>query len=125
MKRKINRPLGKLELEIMQIVWNLGEATVREVLNVINKRKDLAYTTIMTMMQNLEKKDYLEHVERCRRYFYMSRIKRELVEKRMLNDVLNNVFNGSPTRLINTLIDTGGLSKKEIDDIKDLLDSKE
>jgi predicted transcriptional regulator len=55
----------------------------------------------------------------------MSRIKRELVEKRMLNDVLNNVFNGSPTRLINTLIDTGGLSKKEIDDIKDLLDSKE
>lgn len=58
--KKFNRLLGELEAEIMDVVWGLEDATVREVLNKVKKKRKIAYTTVMTIMTRLCEKEFLK-----------------------------------------------------------------
>ena len=66
----LKKLLGKLELEIMDIMWQVGKATVRKVWKTINSRRPLAYTTVMTVMGNLKHKGLLTRTKYGRRYRY-------------------------------------------------------
>lgn len=122
MARQFKGEPGRLELEVMHIVWQKDETSVREVLKEINKDRDLAYTTIMTTMKNLEQKGYLTHREEERVFIYRALVKKEEIESSMLNNLVNTVFKGSFTRLVNQLIKNDSLST---DQVKDLLASIE
>lgn len=69
-KKEYNKILGKLEAEIMEIVWELGSTSVRDVLNKIKKKKKLAYTTIMTVMSRLSDKGILKRKLKNDAYIY-------------------------------------------------------
>ncbi|MEX0685847.1 MAG: BlaI/MecI/CopY family transcriptional regulator [Balneolales bacterium] len=96
-------PLGETEMEILHYVWKMEKATVGEVHELILKKRKTAYTTIMTIMKNLYEKGYLTYEKKGVTYVYSPAIKPEEVKQSLLASLLNKVFEGSPTDLIQTL----------------------
>ena len=117
MRIKDKRILGKVEYMIMKVVWGRGEATSRDVLRVFSKRREVAYTTIMTMMRQLEQKGFLKHREENRTYVYKPLIPQEEVEKSMLRDFISHVFEGSYRNLVNALYKHEDVSREELMDL--------
>lgn len=124
MDKKKKIILGKLEIEIMHVVWQLEEASARQVLKEINKKKDLAYTTIITTMQKMEKKGLLVHREEERSYVYKPLIDKKEVESNMLNEFIESVFRGSYKQMVNTLVENKNLSEKELRSILNYINAE-
>jgi BlaI family penicillinase repressor len=102
------------ELELLRIVWELGEATVHEVRGALPPERDPAYTTVMTTMVTLARKGYLTRIKRGASYVYRPRVDEEEVTRGMIRQLLGRMFDGSAERLLVKLIRTGGLSKKQL-----------
>lgn len=114
--------LGRRELEIMNVVWDLGQATVREVYERLPQPP--AYTTVLTMMRNLEeKKRVLVHEEVGRVYVYRATLPKHQVRSSLLEDLRNLLFGGSRVSLINNLVTQEPLSESEEREIRELLGS--
>jgi len=122
--RKFDRPeirLGRMELQIMKVVWELGEATVHDVKDVLSRGRKPAYSTVLTMMRKLEGKGYLEHEVDGRTYVYSPTITRRQVSHSMLGDLLDRLFDGSPELLVSSLIEQKRISAKELREIRKLI----
>ena len=118
------RVLTDLELEIMKIVWHLEKATVRDVYEELNKRRKIAYTTVMTMMRILEQKKHLKKSQRDRAYvYYPSRPKKEVVQK-MVREFVNRVFNGSAEPLLVHLVEDSYVSEQTLKEVARTLEKK-
>ena len=108
----------------MKIVWELESATVRDVYEALLARRKVAYTTVMTMMNILEQKKYLEKTMADRAYVYRPAQPRQQVVKAMVRDFVNRVFNGSAEPLLVHLAEDRKLSPKELEQLKRLLEKK-
>ena len=117
--------LGRLETQIMNVVWEKGLATVREVKRVLRKGEKPAYSTILTMMRKLEGKGYLEHDVRDRTFVYRASIDQQDVRRNILGDLVQRLFDGSPSLLVNSLLEQGNISNEEMLEIRQLLQKKE
>jgi len=113
--------LGRLELEIMKVVWERGQATVRDVAEGLPAPHRRAYSTILTMMRKLERKGYLSHRVNDRTYVYRATITREQVRRSLLADLVERVFDGSAQLLVSGLMDARSLSAKELAAIRRLI----
>ncbi len=113
--------LGKLELKIMNVVWERGTATVHDVKDALSRGKTPAYTTVLTMMRNLEAKGYLEHEVDGRTFVYQPTLTRATARQSMLSELLERVFDDSPSLLVNSLMKQKRISAKELRRIRDLL----
>ena len=116
--------LGRLELRIMNVVWDRGNATVRDVTDALSRGRPPAYSTILTMMRKLEAKGYLEHDVRDRTYVYRAIISRERVRHGVLGDLLDRLFDGSPSLLLTSLVEQDRIDEKELQEIRKLLRGK-
>lgn len=127
MSNKRLLPVGKTELEVLHIVWELKEATVNDVLKKILETRTVAYTTIMTVMKNLSDKGVLKYRKEGTTYVYSAKDKQQPAEVRskLLGEILDKVFKGSPFALIQTLIKNENLTDQERADIKKLIDGME
>jgi predicted transcriptional regulator len=92
--RTAHPTLTPQELTIMKIVWRLKRATVRDVYEALRARREIAYTTVMTMMKILEDKGFE------RTHLYKPAKPREQVVGAMVRDFLDRVFDGAPDRLL-------------------------
>jgi predicted transcriptional regulator len=117
-KRAPEIRLGRLELQIMNVVWDKGKATVHDVKEAISQGRTPAYTTILTMMRKLEAKGYLEHRVDERTFVYQPTISRQDVRHGMLRDLLDRVFGGSPTALVNSLVEQNRVTDQELHEIQ-------
>ena len=124
MTTKSQRLLTPHELEIMKIIWERPEATVRDVYEELRRRRRIAYTTVMTLMQILEKKGHLKRSTAERRHVYRAARPRRQTVSALLKDFLDRVFNGSAKPLLAHLVSEGRLSKAEIDELRQLLEQK-
>jgi BlaI family transcriptional regulator, penicillinase repressor len=106
--------LSRFELEIMEILWRLGEASVREVQEAIQERRRPAYTTVQTIFARLEEK---KAVRRTRKIgtalLFEPLIAREPVYRRLIDDFLG-LFGGSAQPLVARLLETGQLSLEDL-----------
>ncbi|MEX2260886.1 MAG: BlaI/MecI/CopY family transcriptional regulator [Bryobacteraceae bacterium] len=116
--------LTEQELEIMKIVWELEQATVRDVYENLLERRKIAYTTVMTMMKILEQKKYLKKTQGERAFVYAPSRPKQQVIGGMVKDFLQRVFNGSAEPLVVHLVEDGRLSGKELREIARLLQEK-
>lgn len=116
-------PLGETEMEILHHVWKLEKATVGEVHELILKKRKTAYTTIMTIMKNLYGKGYLNYEKRGVTYVYSPAIKPEEVKQNVLHNILNKVFEGSPTQLVQTLAENEELSKEDRKELENIINN--
>ena len=113
--------LGRLELQIMNVVWDRREATVHDVKDAISRGRKPAYSTILTMMRKLEAKGYLEHEVDERTYVYQATVSRQAVRKGMLGDLLERVFEGSPSLLMSSLVQENRITEEELREIRKVI----
>ncbi|MFH5884625.1 BlaI/MecI/CopY family transcriptional regulator [Halalkalibaculum sp. DA3122] len=124
MKKSLT-PLGETEMEVLHHVWELEEATVKEVQERILKSREVAYTTIMTVMKNLADKGYLKYHKDGVRYVYRPAQKPESVQSSLVRDLISKVFKGSPMELVQTLVKSEELSDEERKEIRKMIDDME
>ena len=109
------------ELEIMKIVWQRGNATVREVYEELLKTRKVAYTTVMTMMGILEQKGRLTKISRDRAYVYSPAEPQEEIVGNMVQEFVKRVFDGSAKPLLVHLAENKKINQRELDEISQLL----
>lgn len=110
------------ELDVMAVLWDLGDATVAEVQERLSD--DLAYTTVLTVLRTLEEKGHVGHQEDGRAYRYHPLVEREEAGASVLARLLDRVFAGSPELLLTQLVAEGDLSDEELERMRRLLDER-
>jgi predicted transcriptional regulator len=123
--RKSLTPLGESEMEILHHVWALGEATVAQVRERILKDRKVAYTTVMTIMMNLNDKGFLKYYKDGNTYVYSARIEPEEVQSNLVSGLIDKVFKGSTSALVQTLVKGENISEKELKELRDMIDNME
>lgn len=112
--------LTQRELDIMSVLWELGEATVYEVRDRIDP--ELAYTSISSMIRMLEIKGYVSHRRgEGKTHVYFPVIAAEDAGETALGRVLNKIYGGSPIKLLAHLVQQKRLSEKELARMRELL----
>lgn len=117
MTRNPSVKLTKFEMEIMEAVWSLGVASVREIQEQLPEPKRPAYTTVQTIIYRLEEKGAVRRIKKIgNAHIFEAVVTRKAAHRRLIEDLLH-VFGGSPRLLVAQLVETGQLS---LDDIKEL-----
>jgi predicted transcriptional regulator len=127
MKKKDNdeKLLTALELKVMNILWDLGEGFVKEVMEKWEEEPVPAYNTISTVIRILEEKGFVGHHALGRSHRYIPSLSRDDYQKRVMTNVLDNVFSGSVATMISSLVEQRNLSDREIEELKHLIDRAE
>lgn len=113
------------ELEILTVLWSRGPATVREIHEVIAKRKPAQYTTILKLLQIMAEKGLVLRDEEQRAHVYEAALAREATQKQLAGDLLQRAFGGSAARLMQGALSARKASKAELAEIRKLLDEYE
>lgn len=114
MGKKAPITLSKFELEIMEILWKLREASVREVQDAIQERKRPAYTTVQTIFARLEEKQAVRRTRKIGNAFmFEPAITRKSVYRRLIDDFLA-IFGGSAQPVVSHLLETGQLTLEDL-----------
>ena len=119
-----NGRLTEVELELMSIIWRLGEGTVNDVLAGLPADRPLAYTSVSTILRILEKKGVLVARKRGRGHVYVPAFGKADYEAFVVQDLVTRVFEGTPAALVSRLLEAEDLSAKDLDAIRALLSSK-
>ena len=121
MRRRSLIRLGETEMEVLQRVWALGEASVADVHEHILQARPVAYTTVMTVMRKLVRKGFLHCDSSGARYLYTPARAPAQVRRELVQDLLDQVFHGSAAALVQTLVRGESLSAEESTEIRRLL----
>lgn len=122
---KAPRRLTPRELAIMQVVWDRGEATVRDVHDALSRDRKVAYTTVMTLMNILATKGHLARRQEDRAYVYSAVKPRQQVVGRLVRDFVERVFDGSAQPLLLHLVKHEKLTPAERRELRRLIDHME
>lgn len=121
-----NKPrLADLQLAIMHVLWDQGEATIAEVRDALAEDRPLAYTTIGTMLTKMEAKGHVTHRVDGRVNIYQPLIPRETVSRSMISDLASRLSRGDVTELVCHLLDECDVSREELSRLKKLIKQKE
>jgi BlaI family transcriptional regulator, penicillinase repressor len=110
------------EMEILQILWEKGQCTVREVHEILEKSKESGYTTTLKLMQIMHEKGLVTRDTSAKTHIYRSAVNQEKTQQHLVSKMIDNVFNGSAARLVMQALGNHSASKDEIDSIKKYLD---
>ncbi len=113
------------ELEILQILWSRGPSTVREIHEALSKDKELGYTSALKLLQIMTTKGIVQRTEDQRAHVYAATLPAEKTKQQFAADVLQRVFRGSTSQLMQHALSGRRSSKKEIDEIRRMLDEYE
>lgn len=116
--------LTEAELELMLVLWKLGEGTVHDVLNIVSEQKTIAYTTASTIIRILEKKGFVTSRKSGKTHIYTPLLTKKDYEARTLGHVMGKLFDNTPVALVARLIDDHKLTPAEIAELKKLLNKK-
>ena len=120
--RKRERPrLGDLEMHIMNVLWERGPSTVREVLEGLTTQPPPAYTTVLTMLRVMQEKGFVQRDESGRAHVYSAAVQERPVKRRLLRDLVHTAFRGSPEALLMHLLGDERLSEEELSRLQDLI----
>ena len=111
------------ELEILQVLWEKGEATVREVHEELAHFKDCGYTTTLKLMQIMHEKKIVERDDSHRTHIYKPLVSRGKTQTQMVDKMVNSLFSGSHSQLVMQALGSHKPTALEINAIQDLLDN--
>jgi BlaI family transcriptional regulator, penicillinase repressor len=120
--RTPNSTLTPQELAIMKVIWSKGKVTVRDVYEALRETRQIAYTTVMTMMKILEEKGYLKKNATDRAHLYRPAKPRQQVVGAMVRDFLDRVFDGASDGLLLHLAKDNKLTDKQRRIVKQLIE---
>lgn len=110
------------ELDVMDVLWERGASTVAEVQHQL--ADDLAYTTVLTMLRTLEEKGHVSHEEEGRAYRYYPNVERAEAGASAVRRLMRKLFRGSPELLLTHLVSQRGLTKEQLEAMRELLDER-
>ena len=111
------------ELEILQVLWDRGLASVREVHEELSKTKDAGYTTTLKLMQIMHEKGLVKRDDSVKTHIYQPAVSREKTQKHLLGKMINTLFGGSTTQLVIQALGNHKASADELDEIQKLLNN--
>jgi len=117
--------LARLQLAIMQVLWDLDEASVSAVQQALRPERDLAYTTVGTMLAKMEANGQVAHRTEGRSNIYRALLPREKVSQSMVADLAERLFRGDVSQLMCSLLDGSDVSPEELTRLKKLIRQKE
>lgn len=121
MSAKNERLFTEVELELMTILWKMGEGSVADVIAGLPPERDLAYTSVSTVLRILEQKGALQARKEGRGHIYVPRVDKKAYEARAVNDVVEKVFEGEPVALMKQLLGNQKFSAAELAQIKKMI----
>ena len=121
-----DKMLTEVELELMTVLWRLGEGSVNDVMAELSKERDLAYTSISTILRILEQKKIVTTRKEGRGHVYIPALAKTDYEAKTVKHVVDKVFDGAPIAMVGALVkhllDSGDVSDQDLAEIKALLE---
>lgn len=111
------------ELEILQVLWSKGTASVREVHEELLKTKEAGYTTTLKLMQIMHEKGIVKRDDSVKTHIYQPAISREKTQRHLLGKMIDTLFGGSPTELVIQALGNHKASADELEAIQKMLDN--
>jgi BlaI family penicillinase repressor len=110
------------ELEALKVLWDRGEATVREIADAMNAgQEDLAYTTVLSLLQVMEQKALVTHRRDGKAYVYLPKVERQSTFRQLAGGFLDKVFDGAVDEYLVHALDAKRVSDKELDQLEAML----
>jgi BlaI family penicillinase repressor len=116
--------LGRMQFRIMQILWDRGRASAREITDALNGSDSVAHSTVQTLLRQLEAKGVVGHEATGRTFVFFANLKEDKVKRTAARDLLERVFGGDVGSLVAHLIKNEGLSRPDLDEIQRLIDDQ-
>ena len=117
---------GPLELDVLQRLWTLKTATVRHIYKIFLKEdRDIAYSTVLTVMKNLERKGVVEHTVEGRTFVYTAKMPEQKVKRDVIPYVVDKAFDGDVGRLAAHLADCRRFSPKDTKALCDVVEASD
>jgi len=113
--------LTSTELELMMILWKIEKGSVKEIMLQLPAERDLAYTSVSTIIRILEKKGIVAATKQGRGHIYHPMVNRAEYEKSSVNLLVDNVFRGAPLSIVKYLIEEEKLSESDLNELQNLL----
>ncbi len=123
MKRPAKSSLTKLELELMQVIWRLGSCTVSDVQAELSR--PLAYTTVQTMLNILERKGKLRRQRKGRAFVYSARVTESKALGQVVRDMIDRMFGGSSEELVMSLLKSGEIDADRLAELTQRFNEEE
>ncbi len=128
-KKKKKLQPSELELLILKVLWRANEdelpMAVRDIRNSLAKNgRDLAHTSVITVLNIMVDKKFLKRSKRKNAFFFVSVLPENTVQSRIVDDVLNRVFDGSAESLMLALLDRSSINSKELANIGEIINRK-
>ena len=111
------------ELEILQVLWKKGLATVREVHEELSALKDAGYTTTLKLMQIMHEKGLVKRDDSMRTHVYQAAVSKEKTQKHLLGKMIDSLFGGSPTQLVIQALGEHKATPEELEKIQEMIDN--
>lgn len=124
MTQKKTKFLTEVELEFMSKLWELGQGTVRDVLDALAPARKLAYTSAATILRILEQKDFVTSTKDGKTFVYTPRLSKDTYQSRSLRNLSEKLFDNAPAALVARLVDDNDLSQEALDAIRALIDKR-
>lgn len=124
MARRPSKHPTELELEILKVLWQHGPLPVKALRDALADFRDLAYTSVITVMNIMVGKGYLDRRKEGASYIYRPLVTEKATRGRMLRDLVNRAFDGSSATAMVNLLESADLDEAEIERIRNLLDGK-
>ena len=116
---------GKVQLQIMQVLWEKGHASAREITEVLNRDEPIAHSTVQTLLRQLEAKGAVSHRRQDRTFVFRPLVKEASVARTEIRGLTERLFGGSTGGLMTYLLKEERISRDELREIKRLLDAME
>ena len=115
-------PITELQLDVLRVLWKRGEGTVVDVHDALQHDRDLARTTVATLLSRLEKRGLVSHRTEGRRHVYVPQVSERDVRHSLLDTLTDGVFGGDVTALVSHLLDARDMTPGDLARVKSLLD---
>ena len=125
MNKKKNIIPTEAELEILSILWEKHPASVREINDILSKKREVGYTTTLKMLQIMHKKGLVERNTESRTHTYVPLIKKNTTQNTLVHELVERAFKGSAASLVLQVLGTHKASSKELEEIKELIEKIE
>jgi BlaI family transcriptional regulator, penicillinase repressor len=114
--------LGRMQFRIMQVLWDRGRASAREITDALNASDAVAHSTVQTLLRQLEAKEAVGHDVVDRTFVFFPRLKEDKVKRTAAREMLDRVFGGNVGNLVAHLLKAERLSRDELDELHRLID---
>jgi predicted transcriptional regulator len=118
-------PLTELQIDLLDVLWERGEASTADVCEALRSSRDLALSTVATLLSRLEKKGVVTHRKEGRQFVYRATVSRGDVRSTMVRGLTRTLFGGDPAALVQHLVADHDVDEDELGRIRALIDEAE